>query len=121
MMHISTDDTFFIDSLISEKESECPVCHRMSKVESGYIGFRHQCCKIVLDEEEWAGRLAMKSREYLGMTRRQLGEKLGYAVSTIHHYEYIKISKKYIKALKAFVLKYNEEKEDELVQKKEKK
>ena len=114
--HIFTNDTGFVGCPEPSGWSECPVCGEMSKLQMGYIGIRHMCCGVILDDEDWLGSICKKRRTMiLKMNRRQLSDVLGYSIHTIRRYEYVWCSRVYADKLMKFVKKHvaSQKKENE--------
>lgn len=64
---------------------------------------RCSSCRKCYDSEMGWGRLVMAQRELLGLTRKQLGERLGLSPKTIKKYEWTYPSKRYKKAIEKAV------------------
>ena len=97
MIHICTTDSFFVDAPIIE--TKCLVCGEICNAEIGWIGERCSACGSVYSPfDDYASDIVRKRREKLGLTRRQIADKLGYKRTTIKNYEWVKPSKKYYEA-----------------------
>ena len=83
--------------------SECIFCCQKTVQKAGYVGIYCPNCKNILSGDEWAGQIARVRRELLGLTKRQLGEKIGKSKHTIHYYENKKCPEVYLDKLKVLL------------------
>jgi len=95
-IHICTNDSFFTYPELNMK-SKCLICCKEAILESSYIGLRCKSCGCVYDPfGTWMGRVAKMRREkILKLSRRQMSDKTGYALSSIKKFEFTKCSQYY--------------------------
>lgn len=83
---ILTQEVAYIDA-IPIGEGECPICLKIGPRLAGYYGVLQSDCKHEWCDEDCRGTIVQKRREFLGLTRRQLGKLVGLKTSTIRRYE----------------------------------
>ena len=110
--HICTTESLFAGG-IELGESKCPICCQETRQKAGYIGVYCYTCKNVISGEEWAGDIARYRRQILGMTKKEIGDKLSLSKHTIHSYEWRKCPEKYLDQLEA-LLKEKDSSESEV-------
>jgi len=102
-VHICTSETFMIGAF--KIESYCPVCCKENqKIRCGWIECACGGCGNYFDIES-LNRIVEKRRVLLGLSRKQIGEKMGLSVKTIAKYENYWPSKKYWDGTKELVIK----------------
>jgi hypothetical protein len=102
MEHICTNEDMVAGGL-DLGVSKCPICCQDTTQKAGYIGVYCYGCKRILSGEEWRGDIARQRRELLGMTKRQIGEKIGLSKHTIHAYEWKKCPESYLDKLEVML------------------
>jgi len=88
-----------VEGGIDLKPTKCPICCKISEKRAGYIGVYCFNCKRILTGDEWSGQIARQRREILGLTKKQIGDKLGLSKHTVHAYEWKKCPEKYLDQL----------------------
>ena len=96
-----------------EGSGNCMICGRENVVlKYGYVGTLCTCCGKDWSVDFPSGTVRRR-REYLGLTRREMAERVGLAPATIKHYETIWPSKRYfdetLKIVKRSLLEGNDE------------
>ena len=78
-----------------EVRGDCMICGRKNvPLKFGYVGVLCTVCGYDWESEFPSGTVRQR-REYLGLTRAEMAEKIGLAKATIKHYETIWPSKRY--------------------------
>lgn len=93
IVHVCTSETFFHDAV--RITSVCLFCGKRGNHLLGWVSLRCEHCG-----NEWSLDWAMPDcvreiRAKLKLTRKQMGEKLGYSPKTIKKYEWSWCSKPY--------------------------
>lgn len=102
MDHICTNESYLAGG-IDVGESECQICCRTGKQTATFVGcYCHVCKKI--NSAEWAGQIARERRLILGLTKKQIAEKLGISKHTVHGYEWKKCPIEYLDRLKELLI-----------------
>lgn len=101
--HICTNEDLVAGG-IKFPNTECLICCRKTTLIAGYVGMYCPLCKRI-SSEGWMGGIAKQRRELLGLTKRELGDKMGVSKHTVHSYEWRKCPQWYFDALKDLVLK----------------
>lgn len=84
---ITTTESFIIAE-IPEFEEECPVCLKMTKQRVTWVSVLCLSCRGEHGPDYTYGMVASQRRRMvLGLSRRELGEKIGLKTSTIGRYE----------------------------------
>lgn len=94
MSSICSASDFEIEDL--DYNGWCPICCREDTPIR--VGWTHERCIIgncIIPHEGFMGSIAMRRRERLGLTRRQMSEITGLKPSTIKRYEWVRCSKNY--------------------------
>jgi len=100
ILHICTTDSFRA-GCEDIPPSKCPICEHETLYLSWVDCRCDTCGAITMDAT--LGACLMAVREKLRLTRKQLGEVLGYSGKTIKKYEWTTPSKKYREKLEIFV------------------
>ena len=100
---ICTTESFAIEE-IKPFYSKCMFCCKKTKKITTYVGIYCSNCKSTLSGEEWSGDIARRRRELLGLTKKQLGEKIGKSKHTIHGYEWRRCSEIYLQELEKLLI-----------------
>ena len=99
---ICTNEDMVVDG-IELGIKKCLICCQETRHKAGYIGVYCFGCRHTISGEEWAGDIARQRRELLGMTKRQIGEKIGLSKHTIHAYEWKKCPESYLDKLEVML------------------
>jgi len=84
-VHISTDDTFMVDAI--KIKGNCPVCcKRNQSLTLGWLQEKCNTCGNYFSMEN-LGEIVEKRRKLLGLTRKEMGKKMGLSRATIAQYE----------------------------------
>ncbi len=103
---ITTDNCFDTGNKI---EYMCPICLKKDKnTMVTWVGIKCSNCNYMLSLDEWRGEIARVQRNYLKLTRKQLGEKLGYSKNTIRQYEWVKCPDRYWNKLQELMKNQND-------------
>ena len=97
-MHISTVGTFRFDDIAP---TTCMFCEHKTAY-FGYVGIDCTTCGARYDDE-FIGYCLSIIRLEMKLTRKQLGELMGYAPSTVKKAELCRVSKPYMAKFKAIV------------------
>ena len=98
-MHICTKKSFRAG--IDIEPSFCPVCQHKTMFVS-WVGMDCDTCGADVSNENLPDYMR-EIRQKTGLTRRQIGEKLGYKYSTVKKYEWCRTSSVYWKKFKIFI------------------
>lgn len=104
MIYITTEETFFLEA--PTVEAECPICLRQTTLELVWVVARCQHCGGVHDLSFTMPDLVRLRRERMGLTRRRMGELMGYAPASVKHYEFVRCTKPYYQASGEAILKH---------------
>ena len=78
---------------------QCRICLKDTEQAILWVGVLCTACKTCADPwGEWAGSIARKRREVLGLTRREMSALTGYSPKTIKQYEFVRCSEAYYEA-----------------------
>lgn len=88
MEHIATNKSFDTGNVI--EDYKCMVCKKVSNAMITWVGVECPNCKFMADISMFRGHIVRAQRQYLKLTRKQLGKKLGYSKNTIMQYEWCK-------------------------------
>jgi len=105
---ILTQKVAYCDA-IELKPSECPICCKVTIQKAGWYGVLCTSCNHEWHEEDWRGSIAQKRREYLGLSRRQMGSFIGVAGSKIARYETRKCPDDYLEKMKELIVQRDDE------------
>ena len=102
---ITTTECYIIDD-IPEFESKCPVCMKVTKQRATWVSVLCLSCRGEHGPDYTYGMIASQRRRIiLGMSRKELGQKLGLKTSTIRRYESDPCPMTYFNKLGAFLQK----------------
>jgi DNA-binding XRE family transcriptional regulator len=76
------------------QKTTCPICCKETEGALGWYGYECKECGYMYDGE--LNRVVRNRREILGLTRRQMADKVGLKRATVYKYEKIWPSKKYL-------------------------
>ena len=92
-VHICTTKSLYAGAI--DIKGACMVCGREDvHLRCGYVGTLCTVCGYDWESEFPSGTVRQR-REYLGLTRREMAERMGLAAATIKNYETIWPSKRY--------------------------
>lgn len=84
-------------------EGICSICLTEQELTLGYVGIYCTNCNQSPDLAEPLSRVVRMQREYINMSRREISNATGYALSTISNYENSICSKKYAEEVSRLV------------------
>lgn len=103
MIHVCTFDSLAAGLEDLDFVDECPICLETATQQTSWVSFRCTACKRSYSYDGGFRLIVSSQRVMLKLTRRQLGEKIGYAPSTIKKYEWTWPTKAYRERLNALV------------------
>ena len=94
-------------------KAKCHVCCRETDLKATWYGAYCSSCGCITGPDMSRGMVAQARRIYLGLTRRQLGFKLGMKTSTIKRYEWDPCPIGFFNKLEELILEKNSGKQQE--------
>jgi hypothetical protein len=107
MIHICTFDSLAAGLEDLDFVDECRICLKTAKQQTSWVALRCIACGHQYSFDEGTRGIVTSQRRMLKLTRRQLGEKIGYKPSTIKKYEWTWPTKAYREKLNDLVREIN--------------
>ena len=86
-IHVCTSESFIVHE-IEPMHKVCPICGQITEQRVTWTGVLCMGCRREYGPDYSLAYIVRKRREILGLTKREMGKRLGYTKGTVHQYEW---------------------------------